>query len=220
VVESLRLKLDHVGRKKYKLTGLWDDAPAWQKATKIFYHAVLGNNPSLLDISPPAVAIRSSVDDMHRRPWAEFIRSVQGPPPAGEAFRDVDVNSPASLARLGLYPLQAYPKIKPTKTTFHNLIYLLGMSDQASQIPMVLAWMKGLGIIPLGRTTAMALIFWAEVSLRAPLFEQFGGEGEYSKLLKWLEAWVGERRMPEQARMTRMSKFIAKAREGHGKLRG
>lgn len=82
---------------------------------------------------------------------------------------------------------------------------------------MVLAWMKELGIIPFGRTTAVALIFWAEVSLRAPLFEQFGGEGEYSKLLKWLEAWVGESRMPGQDRMTLMSKVIAKARDGHGK---
>ena len=219
VVESLRLMLDHGPRKKHKATGLWGDVPAWQKATKIFYHAVLGNNPKLLHIPPPATAIRSSADDIHRHPWAEFIRSVGGPSPANEVFHDVDVNSPASLARLGLYPLQAYPKISPTKTNFHNLINLLGMSGQASQIPMVLAWMKELGIIPFERTIAMALIFWAEVSLRAPLFEQFGGEGEYSKLLKWLEEWVGESRMPGQAKMTRMSKVIAKAREGRNKTR-
>ncbi|KAF9790644.1 hypothetical protein BJ322DRAFT_1216363 [Thelephora terrestris] len=219
VVEGLRLRLEHGPRKKHKSTGLWGDVPAWQKATKVCYHAVLGNNPRLLRISPPATAIRSSADDIHRHPWAELIRSVGGPSPANEGFQDVDVDSPASLARLGLYPLQAYPKIHPTKTTFHNLISLLGMSGQASQIPMVLAWMKELGIIPFERTTAMALIYWAEVSLRAPLFEQFGGEGEYSKLLKWLEAWVGEGRMPGQARMTRMSKVIAKAREGRDKIR-
>lgn len=219
VVESLRLTLDCNIRKKHKPTGLWGDVPAWQKATKIFYHAVLGNNPKLLHIPPPVTAIRSSMGDIHRRPWTEFIQSVQGPLPANGAFHDVDMDSPASLARLGMYPLQAYPTIKPTKTTFHNLIYLLGMCGQAGQIPTVLAWMKELGITPFGRTIAMALIFWAEVSLRAPLFEQFGGEGEYSKLLKWLEAWVGEGQMPGQARMTRMSKVIAKAREGHGSTR-
>jgi pentatricopeptide repeat protein len=217
VVKSLRLTLE---RKKHKPTGLWGDVPAWQKAIKIFYHAVLGNNPELLHIPPPVIAIRSSVGDIHSRPWIEFIRSVQGPSPVNEAFRDVDVNSPASLARLGLYPLQAYPTIKPTKTTFHNLIHLLGTCGQASQIPTVLTWMKELQVTPFHRTTAMALIFWAEVSLRAPLFEQFGGEGEYTKLLKWLEAWVGKGRMPGQDRMTRMSKVIAKAREGRGKTGG
>ena len=220
VVRNLRLTLNGDPRKKHKPTGLWGDLPAWQKAIKIFYHAVLGNNPRLLHITPPVTAIRSSAGDIHRRPWVEFIRSVQGPLPVNEAFQDVDVHSPASLARLGLYPLQAYPTIKPTRTTFHNLIYLLGTCGQASQIPTVLTWMKELGVIPFHRTTAMALIFWAEVSLRAPLFEQFGGEGEYSKLIKWLEAWVGKDRMPGQERMTRMSKVIARAREGHGKIRG
>ena len=220
VVESLRLSLDHGSQKKNKPTGLWGDVPAWQKTTKIFYHAVLGNNPKLLSIVPPVTAIRTSTADIHRHPWVELIRSVQGPSPVDEAFYDVDVNSPASLARLGLYPLQAYPGIAPTRTTFHNQIYLLGMCGQAGQIPMVLAWMKELGIIPFEKSIAMALIFWAEVSLRAPLFEQFGGEGEYPKLLKWLEEWVGASRMPGQPRMTRVSKGIAKAREGHDKIRG
>ena len=220
VVEGLRIMVNGDTRRKHKPTGLWGNVPAWQKAIKIFYHAVLGNNPKLLHTPPPVTAMRSSADDIHRRPWAELIRNVQGPLPVDETFYGVDVNSPASLARLGLYPLHAYPTIKPTKGTFHNLIYLLGVCGQASQIPMVLAWMKELEIIPLEKTNAMALIFWAEVSLRAPLFEQFGGEGEYSKLLKWLEAWVGAGRMPGQVRMTRMSKVIAKAREGHGKIHG
>ena len=220
VVESLRLMLDRGAQKKHKPTGLWGRVPAWQKATKIFYHAVLGNNPKLLHIPPPVTAMRSSVDDIHRHPWAEFIRSIQGPSPVDEAFHNVDVNSPASLARLGLYPLQAYPHIAPTRTSFHNLIHLLGMCGQANQIPMILAWMKELRIIPFEKTIAMALVFWAEVSLRAPLFEQFGGEGEYQKLLNWLEGWVGASRMPGQSRMTRVSKGIAKAREGRDKIRG
>lgn len=219
VAESLRLALDS-GTRKAQPTGLWGDVPAWKKATKIFYHAVLGNNPKLLSVVPPVSAIRSSTVDIHRHPWVELTRSVQGPSPMDEAFHDVDVNSPASLARLGLYPLQAYPSIVPTRTTFHNQIHLLGMCGQASQIPMILAWMKELRIIPFEKTIAMALVFWAEVSLRAPLFEHFGGEGEYPKLLKWLEGWVGAGRMPGQHRMTRVSKGIAKAREGHDRIRG
>jgi len=219
VVESIRLTLDR-GRKKHRSTGLWGDVPAWRRATKIFYHVVLGNNPKLLHVITPHTAIRTSADDIHRHPWAEFVRSVQGPSPADEVFHDVDANSPASLARLGLYPLHAYPGVAPTKKTFHNQIYLLGMCGQAGQIPTILAWMKELGIIPYQKTIAISLIFWAEVSLRAPLFEQFGGEGEYQKLLKWLEGWIGASRMPGQDRMTRVSKGIAKAREGHDKIRG
>ena len=219
VVESLKLVLGH-GARKNKPTGLWGEVPAWKKATKVFYHTVLGNNPELLHVVPPVTAIRSSADDIHRHPWAELIRSVQGPSSVDEAFHDVDVNSPASLARLGLYPLQAYPSITPTRMTFHNQIYLLGMCGQASQIPLILAWMKELRIVPIKETIAIALVFWAEVSLRAPLFEQFGGEGEYPKLLKWLEGWVGQGRMPGQSRMTRVSKGVARAREGHDGIRG
>ena len=218
-VESLRLTLDN-GAQKNKPTGLWGEVPAWKRATKVFYHTVLGNNPELLHVVPPVTAIRSSADDIHQHPWAELIRSVQGPSSVDESFHDVDINSPASLARLGLYPLQAYPGITPTRMTFHNQIYLLGMCGQAGQIPLILAWMKELRIVPLERTIAIALVFWAEVSLRAPLFEQFGGEGEYPKLLKWLEEWVGPSRMPSQSKMTRMSKGIAKAREGHDEIRG
>jgi len=219
VIESLRLMVDS-GNRKYKQTGLWGDVPAWKKATKIFYHAVLGNNPELLRVSPPVTAVRPSADDTYRHPWAEFVRNIHGPSPADETFHDLDINSPASLARFGLYPLQAYPSIAPTRTTFHNQVYLLGMCGQASQIPTVLAWMKELRIVPFERTIAMALVFWAEVSLRAPLFEQFGSEGEYPKLLKWLEAWVGANRMPGSDMMTRMSKRIARAREGRDKIRG
>ena len=220
VIENLRLVIDNGTRKANNPTGLWGNVPAWQKATKIFYHAVLGNNPDLLHVVPPVTAIRSSAGDIQRHPWAEFIQSVQGPSHADEAFHDIDVNSPTSLARIGLYPLQAYPSIRPTKMTFHNQIYLLGMCGQASQIPLILAWMKELGIVPFEKTIAMALIFWAEVSLRAPLFEQFGGEGQYQKLLGWLEGWVGASRMPGQPRMTKVSKGIAKAREGYDKIRG
>jgi len=219
VIESLRLALDGGNRRKYKPTGLWGDTPAWKKATKIFYHSVLGNNPQLFHVSSPATAIRSSANDVHRYPWAEFIRNVQEPSPVDEILHDVDTNSPASLARLGLYPLQAYSTIFPTRTTFHNQIYLLGTCGQANQIPMVLAWMKELKIVPFEKTVAMALVFWAEVSLRAPLFEQFGGEGEYSKLLRWLEAWVGKSGMPGPQMMTNVSKGIAKVREGHDKFR-
>lgn len=198
-------------KSKKKLTGMWGSTPAWQKATRVFCHAVLGNWPTLLEVSAPAMALRSSADDMGRHPFKELARNIFGPP-HDDAFTHIDPKSPAALAQLGLYPLGAYPKIFPTEVTFHNYIYLLGLNNQAAQIPLTMAWMRELGILPTKQTIAIGLVFWAEVSLRAPLLEQWMGEGEYAKFLRWLEDWVGPEKMPGRERMTKTSKIIAKAR--------
>jgi pentatricopeptide repeat protein len=215
MIEST-LASDNRKKRRRKPTGLWGNTPAWQKAARIFCHAVLGNFPTLLQVSAPAIALRSSADDMARHPLKELARSIMGPPPQEDAFQDMhaDINEPISLVRLGLYPLGAYPKIFPTKITFHNYIFLLGLNDQAAQIPLVMAWMRELGILPMTKTVAMALVFWAEVSLRAPLLEQWMGEGEYAKFTRWIENWIGMKNMPGMTRMSKTSKIIARARDG------
>lgn len=131
-------------------------------------------------------------------------------------FQDpsADLASPKTLARLGLYPLGAYPKVFPTAITFHNYVYLLGLNNQATQIPLALAWMRELGLLPLKGTIAISLVFWAEVSLRAPLLDELMGQGEYAKFVRWLEGWVGVEKMPGHSRMGKASKMIARAREG------
>ena len=129
MVENLRLALDQGTHKNHKATGPRGDIPAWKKATKIPHHAVLGNNPELLRVMPSVTSIWSSANDIHQHPWAEFIRNVQGPSLADEPFHGIDVDSPAPLARLGLHPLRAHSSVAPTRTTFHNQIYPLGMDD-------------------------------------------------------------------------------------------
>jgi len=49
-------------------------------------------------------------------------------------------------------------------------------------------------------TLATALVYWAEVSMDAPLIEYWkGGTGEYSRLVRWMRNWVGEDKMPTAA---------------------
>jgi hypothetical protein len=53
----------------------------------------------------------------------------------------------------------------------------LGTARCARQISQILAWMRALGITPRVRTLAYALVFWAEVSISAPLLELPRGWG-------------------------------------------
>jgi hypothetical protein len=67
-------------------------------------------------------------------------------------------------------------------------VLLLGIARGASQIPQLLAWMRALGIMPRMRLLAYALVFWAEVSIGAPLLERLRvSGGEYVRLVRWME---------------------------------
>jgi len=78
---------------------------------------------------------------------------------------------------------------------------LLGAARAAGEIPLVLAWMRALGVVPRTRTLAYALVFWAEVSVGAPLLERLRGGrgGEYVRLVRWMEEWVGVENVPDEA---------------------
>jgi hypothetical protein len=59
-----------------------------------------------------------------------------------------------------------------------------------------------LEVKPRKRTLAYALVFWAEVSIGAPLLEGLrarGGDedGEYVRLVRWMEDWVGVENVPD-----------------------
>jgi hypothetical protein len=64
--------------------------------------------------------------------------------------------------------------------------------------------MRALGIMPRVCLLAYALVFWAQVSIDAPLLERlrvsggYGG-GEYVRLVRWMEEWVGVENVPDEA---------------------
>ena len=63
------------------------------------------------------------------------------------------------------------PTVMPSESTFAAYISLLGLSSRAEEIPEVLVWMRALGVVPKTETLAVALVFWMEVGLRGPVFE-------------------------------------------------
>jgi pentatricopeptide repeat protein len=115
-----------------------------------------------------------------------------------------------------------YPSIISTNVTCLQYILLLTLSSRSNEIPLLLAWMKYLGIQPSTSTLALSLAAWSEVSVQAPLLERFqrglGGdenvEGrEYVKLVEWIKGWVGEKRLPGVKEIAKWGKIAEKVRE-------
>jgi hypothetical protein len=80
--------------------------------------------------------------------------------------------------------------------------------------------MREIGIQPTGATLAVALAFWSEVSLQAPLIEQWWGEenSEYLRLERWIREWVGEERMPSPTELGKWHRIADKMRERNNNI--
>ncbi|KAI0248400.1 hypothetical protein BJV78DRAFT_1236389 [Lactifluus subvellereus] len=90
--------------------------------------------------------------------------------------------------------------------------------------------MRALGLAPRARTLAYALVFWAEVSMGAPLLERWrtgdgvggsgggsrsgGGGGEYLRFVRWLEEWVGVGNVPDEAEVGEAMRRVDAMRRG------
>jgi hypothetical protein len=111
-----------------------------------------------------------------------------------------------------------YPQIGVNNANCFNYITLLGVcgNERAAEIPLVLAWMKELRIQPSDSTIAVALVFWAELGVQAPLVERLTGgpeNNEYSKLVDWIRDWVGEKRLPDARTLYKWQCIVKKMRE-------
>jgi len=77
--------------------------------------------------------------------------------------------------------------------------------------------MRALGIVPRTRTLSYALVFWAEVSIGAPLLERLRrseGGGEYARLVRWMEEWVGAENVPDEAAIGEAMRKVDVMRRG------
>ncbi|EIN05268.1 hypothetical protein PUNSTDRAFT_107540 [Punctularia strigosozonata HHB-11173 SS5] len=199
-----------------KVTGLWRDVPAWQRARQIFRQVVLGNWPKLMAVSPPAMPVRPS-GEYSSLGIREIASAFVGPSSGnakGPTVRPPYLPAMQHLALQGLYPLGAYPHIYPTDRTFRAYIRLMGARvyagdgvEYASEIPLALAWMREMEVKCSKETLALVTVLWAEVGMRAPLVENWlarkGGPGvdersEYAKLMAWMKEWVGQEGMPSE----------------------
>jgi hypothetical protein len=227
---------------------MWGAERAWRRAHRTFTNGLLAGWPELNDVRPPARAVRASGESPATAPLRDLKHFLlppnvnttphSTPPPLHHAFAPTDVDDP-DLHTPPLLPIQprgAHLSFAPDDPTFRAAILLLGTVRAAGEIPLMLAWMRGLGITPHRRTLAYALVFWAEVSVGAPLLERFRsrgggggggsgsggrggggvgqGQGEYVRLLRWMEEWVGAEKVPDEAEVGEAMRRVDLMRRG------
>ena len=203
------------GLRKYT-SGIWNDQLPFDAARKVFLQALFGNDTDkrLLSIEPPANPMRSTYDSdassadsvIDLIPNISSKKYIFTPPP--DLFTDEGKSH--------------YPQIAINNANCFNYIVLLGVcgGKKAAEIPLVLAWMKELGIVPRDSTIAVALVFWAELGVQAPLVEKWSGgpeKNEYSKLVEWIRDWVGEKMLPDPEMLHKWQGIVKKMRESRGK---
>jgi pentatricopeptide repeat protein len=211
----MQMLCDSMGKKRTSYrTVMWNNAPAWQWAIHVFQRVVLRNWPHLQNIRPPASAIHSLGKASALHPMGELARRFgrlhvndrHDAKPSNQSHRSEQVDT---------FP--PYPQIFPEDATFFVYIQLLGIQSLASEIPLALAWMRDLEIVPSTDTLAIALVFWAEVSLHAPLIESLVGESsEYTKLVRWIRDWVGDEKVPKAEDIRHWLRVVSTIRDARG----
>lgn len=232
-------------------SGIWHELLPLTAVRKIFLQSLFGaaveqergeeKVQEMLNIESPAAAVRMSVDD---DPAAgqfglglglEFVKRLRPTKYVFEGFDDLLV-SPSSIlpsppssslsnsstsTHLELRTRSHYPSILPTNNTCLQYILVLIISSRSNEIPLLLAWMKYLGITPSVSTLALSLAAWSEVSVQAPLLERFQGGGgtgdldegrEFVRLIEWIKEWVGEKRTPDVKEVVKWTSIMGKIR--------
>ena len=177
---------------------MWGTERAWRRAYRLFTNALLAAWPALVDVRAPAYAMRASGDGAATAPLRDlgrFLIPRAHTPIALEEEHEHEPENGPPLLPVHTHGAAYCPSFAPDDATFRSAILLLGAARSAGDIPLLLARMRALGIVPRKRTLAYALVFWAEVSVGAPLVERWlradSSKGEYVRLVRWLEEWVG-----------------------------
>ncbi|KAG2130388.1 hypothetical protein DEU56DRAFT_815783 [Suillus clintonianus] len=208
-IDSIMEKLQSVHPPS--VVGIWRDRRAGDVARDLFRSVMYGNWRQLLKVKAPASVVHSKdAEATPFHPLMELAKSFAMPFSTRKDC-DADAHSPEKK------PYQSYPSIVPTDSTFSAYIQLLGLTGRASEISLALAWMRALQIKPSRKTLSIALVFWAEVSLRGPMFEEWAErrnrrESEYGRLVMWMTEWVGEE-APTEWDVQKALRAVAKMRD-------
>lgn len=102
-----------------------------------------------------------------------------------------------------------YAHLTPSASTFHAYIHLLGYRSLTSEIPLALAWMHALRIVPHRRTLTAVLMYVGETEgparlVRVPAMGKGNKKGKTRRewlrdeevLRVWLARWLGEKAVP------------------------
>jgi pentatricopeptide repeat protein len=189
---------------------IWKNAPAVDGIRNVFRELIFRNWPELRNVDPPANAVRRAADGAEMSPLREVAQSIA---------QSLSSNSvPLQRSTPLITVSTSHASVIPTEAAFYSYIFLLGASSYQHEIPLVLVWMRALQIHPGRPTLCIALIFWAEVSLRGPLFEDWAERNErseYGKLYRWILDWVGEDNVPKDDSIGYFLKVVARVRDSN-----
>lgn len=192
--------------------GGWEGSEApWQVARRIFRQVVLGNWPHLSDIKSPLELPPSAISSFFfpgDRPAQPHHSITSTSASISENGRTSKPSSQAALARrsqgpttsrsstntLNLpLPYAKYTHLSLVPSTWHSFILLLGFRHLHAEIPVALAWMRALGVRPLRKTMAWAMVYVGEgEGPRRRIGREMVRDEEV--LRRWLRDWVHEPR--------------------------
>nr|KIR49733.1 hypothetical protein I312_00823 [Cryptococcus bacillisporus CA1280] len=165
----------------------WRLEKPWQMARVIFRQVVLGNWPHLRET-------RSPLDEVDQSTFDKFTSLFDGDL---HIPRHVSPNKPRELNQDSLPdPNARYTHIIPTASTFHSYISLLGYYNYPHEIPVALAWMKALTIVPTWFTMRLALMHICEAEGPRRWVRGWSKEGkgrlvrDEEIMRRWLEEWL------------------------------
>ncbi|KAG8909239.1 hypothetical protein FRC01_007061, partial [Tulasnella sp. 417] len=208
---AYRMELLLDGERRPRDEVLWDGMVAWQRARLIFLEVILGNWPGLVGVESPASAdafTRGLAPNRGRQPWVQpTIQDLLTPPSTAlPVHQHIEFQSTVNPHAIPSPPATSlYPHIILDDATFQAYIRLLGEHNLATQIPLTLAWMRALRIMPSKKTLSLSLVYFREVTASMqPLVYAYGkeGGGEYGKLVQWLVDWVPDLVPSEDAVVT------------------
>ncbi|KAI0830208.1 hypothetical protein BC628DRAFT_986113 [Trametes gibbosa] len=183
------------------VTGFWRGERAGAVALRLAWRILVGNWPALAELESP---VRHIAAQQTLSPVADLYHNVH----LRQRYFADDIGGDEDIASdSAAFPAdeegRTFFGIIPHDVMFRSLLDLLAAEERAGQIPLVLVWMKYLGVRPSGNTLATALVYWSEVSLDGPLIETWKGEGrsKYAQLVRWMEKWVGRHSMPTREEM-------------------
>lgn len=158
------------------VVGIWANRRSTEVARSIFRGMIFGNWPALRGAAGPfgggvtsarAKGGESVLQELARVFAGRPNRFLPPHPTLLGTERPTMARPDVGDERMGP-PL---PTVMPSESTFAAYISLLGLSSRADEIPEVLVWMRALSVVPKTETLAIALVFWMEVGLRGPVFE-------------------------------------------------
>lgn len=169
---------------------------AWKVAERLCWEVLEGNWPEGVERVKDPMEGGGVVDWLLGRGGEGASSSTAKDDSAGP-----DATRPTFPATLSLVNPPSYPHLYPTERVFRSFIQLLGYHSSSRDIPLVLAWMRYIGIKPSRHTLTLAMLYVGELG-----FE----ERKMSRWRSWLRDWLGEGEVP-------VEEEVAFVRRGGGK---